>query len=197
MLLFAGQKPVVTKAKKSVANFKVRTGMNVGCMVTLRGNRMYEFLDKLISMALPRVRDFRGLNGNSFDGRGNYTFGIKEQLIFPEVKYDTIDKVRGFDVTYRYHRAHRRRSQSPLKGMECRWQIKEIDKWQKSVNKQNKKACKKFFNTGITVVTYAADRMRFCANMVFAEFAFATLRIAVKFRRKKKQVGKEVSSNCY
>lgn len=99
LALICGQKPVVTKAKKSVANFKVRTGMNVGCMVTLRGNRMYEFLDKLISMALPRVRDFRGLNGNSFDGRGNYTFGIKEQLIFPEVKYDTIDKVRGFDVT--------------------------------------------------------------------------------------------------
>ncbi|HHW90568.1 MAG TPA: 50S ribosomal protein L5 [Clostridiales bacterium] len=99
LALICGQKPVVTKAKKSVANFKVRTGMNVGCMVTIRGNRMYEFLDKLISMALPRVRDFRGLNGNSFDGRGNYTFGIKEQLIFPEIKYDSIEKVRGFDVT--------------------------------------------------------------------------------------------------
>ncbi|HEY8444102.1 MAG TPA: 50S ribosomal protein L5 [Clostridia bacterium] len=99
LALICGQKPVVTKAKKSVANFKVRAGMNVGCMVTLRGNRMYEFLDKLISMALPRVRDFRGLNGNSFDGRGNYTFGIKEQLIFPEVKYDSVDKVRGFDIT--------------------------------------------------------------------------------------------------
>lgn len=99
LALICGQKPVVTKAKKSVANFKVRAGMNVGCMVTLRGNRMYEFLDKLISMALPRVRDFRGLNGNSFDGRGNYTFGIKEQLIFPEVKYDSVEKVRGFDIT--------------------------------------------------------------------------------------------------
>jgi large subunit ribosomal protein L5 len=99
LALICGQKPVVTKAKKSVANFKVRAGMNVGCMVTLRGNRMYEFLDKLISMALPRVRDFRGLNGNSFDGRGNYTFGIKEQLIFPEIKYDSVEKVRGFDIT--------------------------------------------------------------------------------------------------
>lgn len=97
--LICGQKPVVTKARKSIANFKVRLGMNVGCMVTLRGNRMYEFLDKLISMALPRVRDFRGLNGNSFDGRGNYTFGIKEQLIFPEIKYDTVEKTRGFDIT--------------------------------------------------------------------------------------------------
>ena len=99
LALICGQKPVVTKAKKSIANFKVRTGMNVGCMVTLRGKRMYEFLDKLISMALPRVRDFRGLNGNSFDGRGNYTFGIKEQLIFPEIKYDSVEKTRGFDVT--------------------------------------------------------------------------------------------------
>ncbi|HEY8423649.1 MAG TPA: 50S ribosomal protein L5 [Clostridia bacterium] len=99
LALICGQKPAITKAKKSVANFKVRAGMNVGCVVTLRGNRMYEFLDKLISMALPRVRDFRGLNGNSFDGRGNYTFGIKEQLIFPEVKYDSVDKIRGFDVT--------------------------------------------------------------------------------------------------
>ena len=99
LALICGQKPVVTKAKKSVANFKVRAGMNIGCMVTLRGNRMYEFLDKLISMALPRVRDFRGLNGNSFDGRGNYTFGIKEQLIFPEIKYDSVETVRGFDVT--------------------------------------------------------------------------------------------------
>ena len=99
LAIICGQKPVITKAKKSIANFKVRTGMNVGCMVTLRGKRMYEFLDKLISMALPRVRDFRGLNGNSFDGRGNYTFGIKEQLIFPEIKYDTVEKTRGFDVT--------------------------------------------------------------------------------------------------
>lgn len=99
LALICGQKPAVTKARKSIANFKVRTGMNIGCMVTLRGNRMYEFLDKLISMALPRVRDFKGLNGNSFDGRGNYTFGIKEQLIFPEVKYDTVEKTRGFDIT--------------------------------------------------------------------------------------------------
>lgn len=96
--LICGQKPVVTKAKKSVANFKLREGMNVGAMVTLRGKRMYEFLDKLISIALPRVRDFKGANPNSFDGRGNYAMGIKEQLIFPEIRYDQIDKIRGFDI---------------------------------------------------------------------------------------------------
>ncbi|MCL2751640.1 MAG: 50S ribosomal protein L5 [Firmicutes bacterium] len=94
----AGQKPVVTKAKKSVANFKLREGMSVGAKVTLRGNRMYEFFDKLVSIALPRVRDFKGVNGDSFDGRGNYSLGIKEQLIFPEIRYDQIEKIRGFDV---------------------------------------------------------------------------------------------------
>ncbi len=94
----AGQKPVITKAKKSVANFKVREGMNIGAKVTLRGNRMYEFLDRLISVALPRVRDFRGINPKSFDGRGNFAYGIKEQLIFPEIVYDKIEKIRGFDV---------------------------------------------------------------------------------------------------
>lgn len=98
LALICGQKPIITKAKKSIANFKIRGGMNVGAKVTLRGNRMYEFLEKVITMALPRVRDFRGLNGNSFDGRGNYTFGIKEQLIFPEIKYDQVEKIRGFDV---------------------------------------------------------------------------------------------------
>jgi len=96
--VISGQKPITTTAKKSVANFKVRQGMAIGAKVTLRGNRMYEFLDKLISIALPRVRDFKGVNPNSFDGRGNYAMGIKEQLIFPEIKYDKIDKVRGFDV---------------------------------------------------------------------------------------------------
>ncbi len=96
--LIAGQKPVITKAKKSVANFKVREGMNVGAKVTLRGNRMYDFLDKFISIALPRVRDFRGVSAKSFDGRGNYALGVKEQLIFPEISYDQIEKVRGFDI---------------------------------------------------------------------------------------------------
>ncbi len=94
----AGQKPVVTTAKKSVANFKVREGMNVGAKVTLRGDRMYDFLDKFISIALPRVRDFRGVSAKSFDGRGNYALGVKEQLIFPEISYDQIEKVRGFDI---------------------------------------------------------------------------------------------------
>ena len=93
-----GQKPIVTKARKSVANFKVREGENVGVMVTLRGDKMWEFLDRLFSVALPRVRDFRGINPNAFDGRGNYAFGLKEQLIFPEIEYDKIDKIRGMDI---------------------------------------------------------------------------------------------------
>lgn len=93
-----GQKPVITKAKKSIANFKIREGMPIGCKVTLRGDRMYEFVDRLINLALPRVRDFRGVNPNAFDGRGNYALGIKEQLIFPEIEYDKIDKIRGMDV---------------------------------------------------------------------------------------------------
>lgn len=100
LALISGQKPLVTQAKKSVANFKVREGMNVGAKVTLRGANMYEFLDKFVSIALPRVRDFRGVNPNSFDGRGNYTVGIKEQLIFPEIKYDEVDTVRGMDITF-------------------------------------------------------------------------------------------------
>jgi large subunit ribosomal protein L5 len=95
-----GQKPVITKAKKSVANFKVREGMNVGAKVTLRDKMMYEFVDRLITIALPRVRDFRGVNPNAFDGRGNYTLGIKEQLIFPEIEYDKVDTVRGMDITF-------------------------------------------------------------------------------------------------
>ncbi|NLZ70817.1 MAG: 50S ribosomal protein L5 [Clostridiaceae bacterium] len=94
----SGQRPVVTKARKSVANFKVREGMNVGCKVTLRGDRMYEFLDRFISLAIPRIRDFRGLNPDSFDGRGNYATGTKEQLIFPEIVYDKIDRIRGMDI---------------------------------------------------------------------------------------------------
>ena len=95
-----GQKPVLCKAKKSVANFKLREGMNIGCKVTLRGDRMYEFADRLINIALPRVRDFRGVKANSFDGRGNYTMGIKEQLIFPEIEYDKVDKIRGMDIVF-------------------------------------------------------------------------------------------------
>lgn len=95
-----GQRPIVCKARKSVANFKLREGMNIGAKVTLRGDRMYEFLDRLFNVALPRVRDFRGINPNSFDGRGNYNMGLKEQLIFPEIEYDKIDKVRGMDVIF-------------------------------------------------------------------------------------------------
>ncbi len=98
MALIAGQKPVITKAKKSVATFKLREGMPIGCKVTLRREKMYEFLDRLVTVALPRVRDFRGLNPKSFDGRGNYAMGLKEQIIFPEINYDRIDSVRGMDV---------------------------------------------------------------------------------------------------
>lgn len=100
MEIITGQKAVVTKAKKSVANFKIREGMSIGCKVTLRGEKMYEFADRLINLALPRVRDFRGVNPNAFDGRGNYSLGIKEQVIFPEIEYDKIDKVRGMDIIF-------------------------------------------------------------------------------------------------
>ncbi|MBQ9872664.1 MAG: 50S ribosomal protein L5 [Eubacterium sp.] len=100
MTEISGQKPVITKAKKSVANFKLREGMPIGCKVTLRGERMYEFADRLINLALPRVRDFRGVSADSFDGRGNYALGIKEQIIFPEIEYDKVDKVRGMDVIF-------------------------------------------------------------------------------------------------
>ena len=100
MEIIAGQKAIVTKSKKSVANFKIRKDMPIGCKVTLRGAKMYEFADRLINLALPRVRDFRGVNPNSFDGRGNYAMGIKEQLIFPEIEYDKVDKVRGMDIIF-------------------------------------------------------------------------------------------------
>lgn len=100
LTLITGQKPIVTKAKKSVAAFKLREGMNIGCKVTLRGLKMYAFADKLINITLPRIRDFHGIPGNSFDGRGNYALGIKEQIIFPEIEYDKIDKVRGMDVIF-------------------------------------------------------------------------------------------------
>ena len=98
LTLITGQKPVVTRAKKSIAGFKLREGQAIGCKVTLRGERMYEFLDKLVNVSLPRVRDFRGVSNNSFDGRGNYTLGVKEQLIFPEIDYDKIGKLRGMDI---------------------------------------------------------------------------------------------------
>ena len=98
--IIAGQKPITTKAKNSIANFKIREGMPIGCKVTLRGEKMYEFLDRLVNLALPRVRDFRGVNPNAFDGRGNYALGIKEQLIFPEIEYDKVDKVRGMDIIF-------------------------------------------------------------------------------------------------
>ncbi len=100
LMKLSGQKPVVTRAKKSIAAFKLREGMSIGCKVTLRGQRMYEFMDRLLNVALPRVRDFRGVSGKAFDGRGNYTLGIKEQLIFPEMEYDKIDKLRGMDVVF-------------------------------------------------------------------------------------------------
>ena len=100
MELISGQKPIATKSKNSVANFKIREGMPIGCKVTLRGEKMYEFVDRLVNLALPRVRDFRGVNPNAFDGRGNYALGIKEQLIFPEIEYDKIDKVRGMDIIF-------------------------------------------------------------------------------------------------
>ena len=98
--VIAGQKAVVTKAKKSIANFKIREGLPIGCKVTLRGEKMYDFADRLINLALPRVRDFRGVNPNAFDGRGNYALGIKEQLIFPEIEYDKVDKIRGMDIVF-------------------------------------------------------------------------------------------------
>lgn len=98
--IISGQKPIITKAKRSIANFKIRAGVNIGCKVTLRGERMFNFVDRLFSIALPRVRDFRGIPANSFDGRGNFSMGIKEQLIFPEIDYDKVDKIRGMDITF-------------------------------------------------------------------------------------------------
>lgn len=99
MTIISGQKPVVTLTRKSIAGFKIRDGWPIGCKVTLRGERMYEFLDRLIAIAIPRIRDFRGLNARSFDGRGNYSMGVKEQIIFPEIDYDKVDKIRGMDIT--------------------------------------------------------------------------------------------------
>jgi len=99
LMVITGQKPVPSKAKKSIANFKLRKGMSIGCFVTLRKKRMYEFFDRLVNIALPRVRDFRGVSGRSFDGRGNYSLGIKEQIIFPEINYDKIDKIKGLNIT--------------------------------------------------------------------------------------------------
>ena len=100
METITGQKAIITKAKHSIANFKIREGQSIGCKTTLRGDKMYEFLDRLVNLALPRVRDFRGVSANSFDGRGNYALGIKEQIIFPEIEYDKVDKVRGMDIIF-------------------------------------------------------------------------------------------------
>ena len=100
LTIITGQRAVATKARKSVANFKIREGMNIGCKVTLRGEKMYEFIERLFCIALPRVRDFRGINANSFDGHGNYAFGIREQIIFPEIEYDKIEKIRGMDIAF-------------------------------------------------------------------------------------------------
>lgn len=100
MTLISGQKPSIRRARKSISNFKLRAGVPIGCMVTLRGNRMYEFIDRFVNIVLPRVRDFRGVNGKSFDGSGNYNIGIKEQIIFPEIDYDKVDKIRGMDITF-------------------------------------------------------------------------------------------------
>ena len=115
--LIAGQKPVITKAKKSIANFKLREGMSIGCKVTLRGERMYEFLDKLFNISLPRVRDFHGVSNTAFDGRGNYTLGVKEQLIFPEINFDKVSKVRGMDIVIVTTAKTNKEAHSLLKGL--------------------------------------------------------------------------------
>lgn len=117
MTLIAGQKPVITKAKKSIANFKLREGMSIGCKVTLRGERMYEFLDKLFNISLPRVRDFHGVSNTAFDGRGNYTLGVKEQLIFPEINFDKVNKVRGMDIVIVTTAKTNKEAHSLLKGL--------------------------------------------------------------------------------
>ena len=117
MTLIAGQKPVITKAKKSIANFKLREGMSIGCKVTLRGERKYEFLDKLFNISLPRVRDFHGVSNTAFDGRGNYTLGVKEQLIFPEINFDKVSKVRGMDIVIVTTAKTNKEAHSLLKGL--------------------------------------------------------------------------------
>lgn len=122
LALIVGQKPVITKAKTSNASFKVREGMDIGCKVTLRGARMYEFLDRLVTIALPRVRDFRGINGKSFDGRGNYAMGIKEHIIFPEIEYDKVDKIRGMDIIICTTAANDDEAKELLKGFEMPFQ---------------------------------------------------------------------------
>jgi len=123
MTLIAGQKPIVTKAKRAVANFKLREGVDIGCKVTLRGDRMYEFLDRLITIALPRVRDFRGVSEKSFDGRGNYALGLKEQIVFPEVDYDKVDKIRGLDVVVVTTAKTNKESRALLKGFNMPFQL--------------------------------------------------------------------------
>ena len=129
----AGQKPVITKAKKSIANFKLREGMDIGCKVTLRGAKMYEFLDKLMNVALPRVRDFRGVNANAFDGRGNYTLGVKEQLIFPEINFDKVNRVRGMDIVIVTSAKTNAEGRALLKGLGMPFEKKSggHESWQK------------------------------------------------------------------
>ena len=129
MQKIAGQKPVTTKARKSIAGFKIRDGYPIGCMVTLRGPRMFEFLDRLVTIALPRVRDFRGISGKGFDGQGNYNMGVKEQIIFPEIEYDKIDALRGYEYQHHDHGEDRRRSkgsarrvQVPVQELRQSWQ---------------------------------------------------------------------------
>lgn len=118
LMLISGQKPIITYAKKSNASFKVREGMAMGCKVTLRRERMYEFLDRLVTIALPRVRDFRGINGKSFDGRGNYAFGLSEQIVFPEIEYDKVDKIRGMDIIICTTAANDEEAKELLRGFE-------------------------------------------------------------------------------
>ena len=145
LTIIAGQRPVVTKAKKSISNFKLRQGMSVGCKVTLRSKKMYNFVDKLFNAALPRVRDFRGVSPNSFDGRGNYTLGIKDQLVFPEIDYDKVDKARGMDIAFVTTAKTDEEQENPASGNAVRKQVESIEggyAWQKSMIAKQKRTPK-------------------------------------------------------
>ena len=178
-----GQKPVVCKARKSVANFKLREGMNIGVKVTLRGDRMYEFLDRLFNVALPRVRDFRGINPNSFDGRGNYNMGIKEQLIFPEIDYDKIDKVRGMDICFVTTANNRRRSPRAayLDGRPV-CEIRRDYCGQNIYENQAAKTGEVSLPANTTDAKSVAGRMPTFANSEFAVSASGSLPIRARFR---------------
>lgn len=132
LTIVSGQKPVITKAKKSIASFKLRAGQSIGCKVTLRGNRMYEFLDKLMTIALPRVRDFRGVSKNSFDGKGNYTLGVKEQLIFPEIDFDKVTKIRGMDIVIVTTANTDQEAYTLLEALACRSTDRRRKSWQRN-----------------------------------------------------------------